>query len=232
MKKLNHDQIQELYTFTRKHFVEHYDLQTELVDHLANGIEQQWKATLSLTFREALDREFKKFGIFGFQDVISERMKAMDKKYRGIIWRFHKEYFKIPKILLIVCLTMIYFSVLRLFETKTGYYFFWVTQIVALLPILYTSFKYRKKLNSKKRKWILEEMIFNQIGYFNLWQLPIHLLNLTFHSDKLFHNDWFLLAISFYAVCFIILLYVLVVVIPPKAEQLLTETYPEYKMVK
>ena len=34
-------QIQKLYAFTIKHYVVHYDLQTELVDHLANGIEEQ-----------------------------------------------------------------------------------------------------------------------------------------------------------------------------------------------
>ncbi|MDC1464178.1 hypothetical protein N8387_00675 [Polaribacter sp.] len=33
--KLTETHIQELYKFTRKHFVEHYDVQTELVDHLA-----------------------------------------------------------------------------------------------------------------------------------------------------------------------------------------------------
>ena len=40
--KLSAHQIQKLYDFTRQHYVEHYDLQTELVDHLDNSIEQQW----------------------------------------------------------------------------------------------------------------------------------------------------------------------------------------------
>ena len=35
---LTQDQIQQLNKFTRAHYVEHYDLQTELVGHLANGI--------------------------------------------------------------------------------------------------------------------------------------------------------------------------------------------------
>lgn len=39
MKTLSKEDIQNLYTFTRQHYVEHYDLQTELVDHLANDIE-------------------------------------------------------------------------------------------------------------------------------------------------------------------------------------------------
>lgn len=37
--KLTKTQIQNLYTFTKNHFVEYYDLQTELVDHLVNDIE-------------------------------------------------------------------------------------------------------------------------------------------------------------------------------------------------
>ncbi len=38
MFKLSENQIQQLYKFTEQHYVEWYDVQTELVDHLANGI--------------------------------------------------------------------------------------------------------------------------------------------------------------------------------------------------
>ena len=41
--KLTTEQIDQLYRFTRQHYVEWYDLQTELVDHLANAIEEQWQ---------------------------------------------------------------------------------------------------------------------------------------------------------------------------------------------
>lgn len=228
---LNQDQIQELYTFTRKHFVEHYDLQTELVDHLANGIEQQWKESPTLSFREALNREFKKFGIFGFQDVIGERMKAMDKKYRAIIWRFYKEYFKLPKLLLIVCLTMVYFSILRKLDSEETYFFFIATIILSVGPLLFMNLKFRKKIKLKKRKWLLEEMIFNQMGIFSLGILPVHLINLNLLSHRFVDNQWFLLALSFFLICYVILFYVITFIIPPKAEHLLTETYPEYKMV-
>ncbi len=36
--QLTKDQIQNLYKFTKQHYVEWYDLQSELVDHLANDI--------------------------------------------------------------------------------------------------------------------------------------------------------------------------------------------------
>ena len=40
--KINIEQTNRLYECTRQHYVEYYDLQTELVDHLANAIEQKW----------------------------------------------------------------------------------------------------------------------------------------------------------------------------------------------
>ncbi|MET6989567.1 hypothetical protein [Sediminicola arcticus] len=230
MMNLNQDQIQELYTFTRKHFVEHYDLQTEMVDHLANGIELQWKQTPTLTFHEALNKEFKKFGIFGFQDVISERVKAMEKRYRAIIWRFYREYFTLPKVVLTLFLTMIYFSLLRVMTQEMVYYFFVANSAGLMIPLFISSIRYRKKLNAKPRKWMMEEMIFNQMGLFNLGILPLHLLNLNLLSHRFVHNQWFLLALSFFLTCYILLFYIIAFIIPTKAEQLLSETYPEYKL--
>jgi len=113
--KLTQDQIQQLYKFTRAHYVEHYDLQTELVDHLAHGIEQLQNKNPSLSFQEALNQEFKKFGVFGFHDVIKERKNAVGKKYRALLWRFFKEWFQFPKIIKTISATfMIYVALILL----------------------------------------------------------------------------------------------------------------------
>ena len=71
--KLNKSHIQELYKFTRKHYVYHYDVQTELVDHLANDIEDLWLAQPNLSFQDARDASFKKFGVFGFMELLCDR---------------------------------------------------------------------------------------------------------------------------------------------------------------
>ena len=71
----------------------HYDLQTELVDHLANDIEAVWEENSNLSFNKARDLSFKKFGVFGFMDVVSERQKIMNKRYMKILWSFAKEWF-------------------------------------------------------------------------------------------------------------------------------------------
>lgn len=91
--KLTPEQIERLYQFTRQHYVEWYDLQTELVDHLANAIEQQWQENPKLDFEEVLQIEFKKFGVFGFMDVVEKRQTALGKKYNKLVWKHFKEFF-------------------------------------------------------------------------------------------------------------------------------------------
>jgi hypothetical protein len=49
------------------------------VDHLANAIETQWQENPKLSFNEALNKEFKKFGVFGFMDVVEKRQTVLSK---------------------------------------------------------------------------------------------------------------------------------------------------------
>ena len=86
--KLTPIQIDQLYTFTKQHYVEYYDLQTELVDHLANAIELEWESNPTLSFETLLNKEFKKFGVYGFIDVIRKKQKAMNKKYNNWVWNY------------------------------------------------------------------------------------------------------------------------------------------------
>jgi hypothetical protein len=111
--KLTETHIEKLYKFTRKHFVYHYDVQTELVDHLANDIENIWEEHPKLSFQDAQDKSFKKFGIFGFMDVIEAKQKQMNKRYWKIILRFAKEWFSIPKIVVTVSIFFTFFMLLQ-----------------------------------------------------------------------------------------------------------------------
>ena len=59
MKNLSAEQIERLYVFTRQHYVEYYDVQTELVDHLASAIEKHWQEDPDQDFETLLQKEFK-----------------------------------------------------------------------------------------------------------------------------------------------------------------------------
>src|SRR5690606_27850531 len=100
MKKISKEQIAVLFIFTKKHLVEHYDVQVELVDHLANAIEQQWIENPTISFEDALEKEFKKFGVFGFSGLVEQKQVALQNHYWEMIKKEFINYFSVPRIIL------------------------------------------------------------------------------------------------------------------------------------
>ncbi len=228
--KLSQEQIQELHKFTRAHFVEYYDLQTELVDHLANGIEEQYNKQPSLTFKEALNREFKKFGVFGFQEVVKKRKDAMSKKYRKILWNYFKDWGSFPKPFLTLSTIAILFIAIK--NLPNGDFKFGIICGVFLAITLMFFYRFsvlRRRMQGVQRIWMLEEMIFNQGLALQLFILPINFLNLS-NTNTILESDMGQLGIATLMIVVILLFKVCGFVIPSKAEELLSKTYPEYKM--
>ena len=232
--KLTETHIQELYTFTRKHFVYHYDVQTELVDHLANDIENIWEEHPKLSFQDAQDKSFKKFGIFGFMDVIEAKQKQMSKRYRKILWRFFKEWFTMPKLVVTLSLIFMIFFFLKLPYSK--YILLGVLFFLAIFDLItrYVSRKnQQEKAHKKEKVFLLAAMIgetrngFTGVAFLNIF----HFVNLSRVPFSTLENHWLLL-LSFSATLLILLFYVTAYLIPQKAEELLIETYPEYKLAK
>ncbi len=230
--KLIDEQIERLYQFTRQHYVEWYDLQTELVDHLANAIEQQWETNPKLSFEETLQIEFKKFGVFGFMDVVEKRQEAMSKKYNKLVWKHFKAFFTIPKVLLTISLIGILFYVI-----KTFYFEYIFAVFMLLLAVLITSSLIIEKRKIKKRKketgkvWLFEQIIFGYGAFSGFIALPLNLTNMFFNKFENQPNDYILLLFSGVIVSFYLLSYIIIKVIPSKAEDYLKETYPEYGFV-
>ncbi|MEM6515837.1 MAG: hypothetical protein AAF688_06605 [Bacteroidota bacterium] len=227
--QINPKQIQALYRFTREHFVEHYDLQTELVDHLANDIEQIWEESPNLSFEEARDKSFKKFGVFGFLEVVEKRQKAMNKRYFKYLKNELVKWFGWPKLLttlfiLIAC----YLG----FASNYAKYFFLATYIPISIWLCYRGIAltrtYEKRKIRSDKKWMLEEMIFKQAGAFGvilLSQLPTQFLNI----EEKMTNPYLIMLFTGITAFLIISFYISYHLLPNKAEELLKDTYPEYK---
>lgn len=109
--KLNAAQIEELYAFTRKKYVEHYDVQTELVDHLANSIEEKMNESSNISFETALQQVYAQFGIFGFSELVEKKGTEAVKKGRYLFRSSFLEYFKLPKILLLALIFIVCYKV-------------------------------------------------------------------------------------------------------------------------
>lgn len=231
--KLNEQQINQLYLFTRRHFVEWYDLQSELVDHLANSIEDRWKENPKLTFEEALELEFKKFGIFGFMDVVDERRRFLSKKYSRIIWKHYKEFFRLPKIILTVSsMYFLYFLSEKLQDTQYLY-----LSILAIIGIAFTieSRKIHKaqKLKEKEtgKKWFFEQMV-DAFDVYPITLLPMQLINLSVTIGEEGWHRGIAIFGAILLVLFALLQYVHWKIVYPKIVQEMGSVYPEYEMSK
>ena len=231
--KLNPSQIDQLFTFTRQHYVEWYDLQSELVDHLANAIETQWQENPNRSFDEALQIEFKKFGVFGFMEVVEKRQAALGKKYNGLVWHHFKDFFGIPKIVLTIAMTLVLYSIL-----KISAYSEWIFIGLYLIVVGFTFYELFKNNRIQKRKkqtqvkrWLFEEII-NQYGSLSgVIIFPFNILVQIFNrSEKYLDNDYWIMGLSFLLVVVTLVLFIIFKIIPSKAVQYLKATYPEYKL--
>lgn len=233
--KLTTEQIDQLFLFTRQHYVEWYDLQSELVDHLANAIETDWEQNPTLSFDAALQKEFKKFGVFGFMEVVEKRQAALSKKYNHIVWQHFKDFFSIPKIILTVALTLALFTILQWSAAREYILFgFYTVLIVGMFYEIYKGYQTRKnKKQSGEKRWLFEEIISQYGNFAGIIILPFNMMTQLFnHSDRLFSNDYWTLGLSFFLVSLSLFFYIIFKIIPSKAESYLLATYPEYKLEK
>ncbi|PQJ76873.1 hypothetical protein [Polaribacter glomeratus] len=228
--ELSTEQIQELYIFTRKHYVEYYDVQTELVDHLANDIEQISEENPNLSFEQARDTSFKKFGVFGFMDIVESRQKQLGKKYNKILWSIMKEWFTIPKIMITASIFMFFYLLMSL--NINIHYLSVLMLILAFIDIFLASKlskKSKKRFKDNNKKYLLEDIIFkvsafsSVIIFSNIFNLSAFLRYSESLYTKVFVASLITLAILYS--------YISLIVIPQKAEELLQETYPEYKFI-
>jgi ABC-type multidrug transport system fused ATPase/permease subunit len=231
--KLTKTHIEELYKFTRKHYVYHYDVQTELVDHLANDIEEIWLTQQHLSFQEARDKSFKKFGIFGFMDVVEAKQKQMNKRYWKIIILFVKEWFTVPKIVTTSIIFLFFFVTLQIKFSE--YFLLGILTLLIIYDIINFSIKRKKfKIRKKKKKkiFLLESMIGNTRNSFTGLTLMnlFNIVNLTKFEFSNLEIHWVIL-ISAGSTLLCITFYIILIIIPQRAEVLLQETYPEYKLV-
>jgi len=226
---LTKSQIQQLYTFTQKHYVEWYDVQTELVDHLANGIETQWQANPKLTFEEALQVEFKKFGICGFNDIVEEKTKALHKWYWILIWQEFKTFFTLPKIIITLFLMWSYFKLLLIVPNKTWLIF---PSLIVLVAFPYIKvYKFYRAIKRKKtqQKWLFERVSLQLGGMAYIFQIP---LQIGFMPSYGAWNLWHSAIFSIVFVAFSIIIYIALYIASPKLIKTMAKQHPEYNFVK
>ena len=113
MHSLTADQIQTIFDFTEKKYIKYYDVQLELVDHIADKIEALQADDPHLSFDRALHMVYKSFGVFGFTKVQEQKMVELHRYWMRHLKSYIKGYFKLPKIIITVILSLCIYSFMK-----------------------------------------------------------------------------------------------------------------------
>ena len=144
-RKLTPNEIEGLFLFCRKRKVKYYDVQLELVDHLATSIEEIWRTQPEIPFQDALTKIYLSFGVHGFLNMGKAKKRELRKKYDRLIWTYLIDFYRLPKIIftvfLVVTLFFIFKSVSDLVMLNLAFLAF---AFAALLT--YYTINYRRKI--------------------------------------------------------------------------------------
>ncbi|HSO87886.1 MAG TPA: hypothetical protein VLQ91_15120 [Draconibacterium sp.] len=233
-KKLTEEQVTKLFAFCREHFVYHYDLQMELVDHLASSIENQWAHQPELRFEIALNNAFGNFGISGFSKIKVEKQKELARKYNRLLWKYFLEFYRWPKMLMTLAGTMVLFTLLRMVNNIA-----WVIVPYFALLVISSLFYFYFVAPKKLKIQIVPGKKFMLLEYVNQIQMAVVLLSQTpiaaYNISRVFHvysinQPWVLLLISFLIISLNIILYGQFFFVPEKIKEHFKEQFPEFAL--
>jgi len=219
MRKLNEEQIDQLFNFTKKHYVELYDVQVELVDHLANAIEQNWETNPNIAFEEALQVEFKKFGVFGFTDLVEQKQKELYIYYNKMLWREILKFISIPKIIITVILYFAIFYFLKEAGQQANLItsaFVLISFIIYIIDGFSLMTKIKKEQKKEGKSWLLQSVAVQVLSLptitFGSFAFPI----IRFLTEKKELSIFGMYFFSFFVLFQMIALYVFIKIIKPQ----------------
>jgi hypothetical protein len=123
-KELSYIDISRIYSYVERTGVEFYDVQVEIVDHIASVIEEQMNMNPDKPFKEIFDATLSKFT--DFDGLVNEKRRQVALQYNRYVFQSLKSFFSWPKIIFTLLLTwFIYFfldkadnQLIKLVETK------------------------------------------------------------------------------------------------------------------
>ncbi len=185
-RKLTEEQVKKLFAFCESKDVYDYDLQIEIVDHLASAIEEQWKHDPCITFGWAFKNIYSKFGWRDFRKLERQLERQLKRKFRRMLWQNFIEYFRFPKIAVTVLLFIMLFSLLQIADNNSLLIIL-LTVPLSLASIYYNFVLFPERIEIKpireKSFLILRylESINNQAGKLTFLPLTVPLITMGWH---------------------------------------------------
>ncbi|NOR76587.1 MAG: hypothetical protein GQ525_15705 [Draconibacterium sp.] len=232
-RKITKEENKQLFKFCNRNSVHQYDLQIELVDHLASAIEEQWEKKPELTLNETLKNTFGKFGIYGFSKIKQQKERELRRKYNRLLWKYLVEFYRLPKIIMTLALTLVLFILLQIVENKLWIlvpYFTFIT--IFIIFYFYKIFpkEFNVKTKPGKSFMILEKL--KEVQFLVVFVVLIPFQIATFWNISKINwindSDLGVSTMALLIVTFTIALYGEFMFIPKKIKEHFMEQFGEY----
>ncbi|MFN8348290.1 MAG: hypothetical protein U0X91_25030 [Spirosomataceae bacterium] len=112
-KELTKEHINRLYRYAADNGVNYFDVQVELVDHIATAIEERLNTHPEQTVDDTLKEVIASFEKYGLKKIVKEKEKQVRRQYRRYEWESFKSFFSWPRIIVTALLTWVLFEFLR-----------------------------------------------------------------------------------------------------------------------
>lgn len=169
-RELTKDQINRLYRYVNDKGVEYFDVQVELVDHMASTIEERLNNHPEQSVDETLKGVLVAFEKYGFKRIVREKEKQVRRQYRRYEWESFKTFFSWPQIIVTALLTWVLFEFLRGTNKET------LTSIneSMLLPtvfigLLYCIFTFYRKVRMERELSFTNYYASGGLGFVNTY---------------------------------------------------------------
>jgi hypothetical protein len=236
-RKLTPLQIQELFAFCKKKGVRHYDLQIELVDHMASAIEHRWEENQDITFAEALPSTYRQFGVNGFSKFQEIKEKTLRKKYTRLLWQYTGEFYRLPKIIITIAISLSLFTAIRLSSNIIPLFSLLLLGIYTSLLLVYFLFFYKSKsqleLTTDKSFLIIDYLKSIRSSFLAVGFVPFELLPITSIIHREFQDlpraVYFVeLTTSFLIILFVYSMVAMFFYIPRRVKEDFLHDFPQF----
>ncbi len=129
---LTKEQIDYLFDFCQANGVVCYDVQVELVDHLANAIEKEVAEHPDWSFQKALDVVFVSFGSQKFAPLVAEKYKAARLYCWRLFWSVFVKQIAWPGTWLGLAVFLYSYHALALHSSLA----FFIMQMISVVPVM------------------------------------------------------------------------------------------------
>lgn len=230
-QKLTPEEIELIYDFCYDKGVSEYEIQSELVDHLASAMEDRWKENQELSFLDNLSEIYGRFGNEGFVKLANGKKRAFQKQYNRLFLKFLGSFFLLPRIILTFLLCFSLFAILRFFDDREPVMRF--IQVFSLASYAWYILVFLPRRIAIKVKREQRFLLLNYISSLRsisslLITLSVNLISLCLRQFKAPDYSWFDFGLSFAIVFLFIIGYALMFYMPTLTNRHFKEQFPQF----